>query len=111
MEITSTTQEGITTLALEGRLDTITASDLEHAINSRIDGGDRKILLNFAKTSYISSGGMRVLLATAKKLRNDGDRFGLCNLTPEVHKVLKLAGFTSLFSIYASEAEARAGMQ
>lgn len=104
-------QDSITTLALDGRLDTMTAGDLEKAINSRIESGERKILLNFAKTSYISSGGMRVLLATAKKLRNDGDRFGLCSLTPEVYKVLKLAGFTSLFSIYASEAEARAGMQ
>jgi anti-sigma B factor antagonist len=111
LEITTTTQDGLTMLAMNGRLDTTTAGDLEHEINNQIEKGNRKILLNFAATTYISSGGMRVLLATAKKLRNNGDRFGLCCLTPEVHKVLKLAGFTSLFSIYASEGEARAGLQ
>jgi anti-sigma B factor antagonist len=50
-----------------------------------------------------------VLLATAKKLKNPGDRFALCNLSPEVLKILKLAGFTSIFSISPSEGEARAG--
>lgn len=98
-------------LAMNGRLDSITAGDLEHEINSRIESGNRRILLNFTGVVYISSGGLRVLLATAKKLRKDGDRFGLCCMTAEVHKVLKLAGFTSLFSIYASEGEARAGWQ
>ncbi len=111
MEITTTTLEGITVLALNGRLDSTTAGDLEQEINSQIEGGNRRILLNFAGVVYISSGGLRVLLSTAKKLRKDGDRFGLCCLTADVHKVLKLAGFTSLFSIYASEGEARAGWQ
>ncbi|MFA6362924.1 STAS domain-containing protein [Methanoregula sp.] len=111
MDITTTTQEGITMLALSGRLDTTTSSDLEHEINSQIDSGNRRILLNFAGTTYISSGGMRVLLATAKKLRTDGDQFGLCCLTADVYKVLKLAGFTSLFSIYPSEGEALVGLR
>jgi anti-sigma B factor antagonist len=50
-----------------------------------------------------------VLLATAKKLKNPGDKFAICSLVPEVMKILKLAGFTSIFSIYPSEGEALAG--
>jgi anti-sigma B factor antagonist len=111
MEIITTTHEGITMLALKGRLDSTTAGDLEQEINSLIGSGNRKILINFAGVVYISSGGLRVLLSTAKKLRTEGDRFGLCCLTADVHKVLKLAGFTSLFSIFSSEGEARAGWQ
>ena len=110
MDITSATQEKGTVLSITGRVDTATAPALEQAINKEIDLGHRKILLNFSGVSYISSGGLRVLLATAKKLKNPADdRFGLASLSPEVHKILKLAGFTSIFSIYPSEGEALAG--
>jgi anti-sigma B factor antagonist len=109
MEITSATQGTATILSVSGRVDTATAPALEQAINKEIDLGHRKILLNFSGVTYISSGGLRVLLATAKKLKSADDRFGLASLNPEVHKILKLAGFTSIFSIYPSEGEALAG--
>jgi len=109
VEITSATQERGTILSVSGRVDTATAPTLEQAINKDIDLGHRRILLNFSGVSYISSGGLRVLLATAKKLKNPDDRFGLSSLSPEVHKILKLAGFTSIFSIYSSEGEALDG--
>ncbi len=106
LETTATIRNGITVLAVAGRLDSLTAADLEREINSRIDGGSRRILLNLSQVIYISSAGLRVLLAAAKRLRTAGDRFGICGLTAEVHKVLKLSGFTSLFPIYGSEEEA-----
>lgn len=111
LEITTTTEAGITILAIEGRLDSVTADSLENEINSQIESGNRKILLNFYGVFYISSGGVRVLLASAKELRTDGDRFGLCCVTGDVYKVLNLAGFTSLFSIYPDEGEALAEWQ
>jgi anti-sigma B factor antagonist len=108
MEITTTMHGGATVLAVNGRVDTTTAGDLETAINGRIAEGNRKLLLDFGGVTYISSGGLRVLLATAKKLRTDGDKYALCRLSPEVQKVMKLAGFTSIFSIYASQDDALA---
>lgn len=109
MEITTAAREGVTIVSPAGRIDTVSAPMLEQAINQAIEGGTRKILLDFSAVSYISSGGLRVLLATAKKLKNPGDRYGLCCLTADVHKILRLAGFTSIFSIYPSEGEALAG--
>ena len=109
MDITTADHEEKTVLFITGRIDTSTAPDLEQAINHQIDGQKRCILLDFSGVTYISSGGLRVLLATAKKLKNPGDKFALCSLSPEVLKILKLAGFTSIFSIYPSEGEALAG--
>jgi anti-anti-sigma factor len=109
VEITTATRDGATILTVAGRIDTATAPALEQAINKEIENGNKKILLNFSAVTYISSGGLRVLLATAKKLKNPGDRFALCSLAAEVNKILKLAGFTSIFSIYPSEGEALAG--
>ena len=108
MDIITTNREGKTILFINGRIDTSTAPELEQAINKEIGFGNRKILLDFSRVSYISSSGLRVLLATAKKLKNPGDKFGICSLQPEVLKVFKLAGFTTIFSIYASEGEALA---
>jgi len=109
VEITITNPEGKTVLSINGRIDTSTATELEQAINKEIGLSKRQILLDFSRVSYISSSGLRVLLATAKKLKNPGDKFGICSLSPEVLKVLRLAGFTSIFSIYSSEGEALAG--
>lgn len=106
MDITTKDREGNIVLSVQGRVDTSTAPELEQAINKEIVDSKRKILLDFSGVTYISSGGLRVLLATAKKLKNPGDKFGLCCLAPEVLKILKLAGFTSIFAIYSSEGEA-----
>ncbi|MDD1693333.1 MAG: STAS domain-containing protein [Methanoregula sp.] len=108
MEITSTGKDAATVMKINGRVDTATAPDLEQHINKEIEQGHRKILLDFSGVSYISSGGLRVLLATAKKLKAPEDKFGICGLSPEVQKILRLAGFTSIFSIYPSEVEALA---
>ncbi|MCE5298808.1 MAG: STAS domain-containing protein [Methanoregulaceae archaeon] len=108
MEITTANQQGGTVLSVSGRIDTSAAPELEQAITKEIGQGNRKILLDFSGVPYISSGGLRVILATAKKLKQPGDKFGLCSLSPEVFKILSLAGFTSIFSIYPSEGEALA---
>ena len=106
MEITTATRDSATILSVSGRVDSVTASDLENAITRIIGQGNRRIILDFSGLVYISSGGLRVLLATAKKLQNDGDRFMLCSLSPDVHKVMNFAGFTAIFSIYATVSDA-----
>jgi anti-sigma B factor antagonist len=89
-----------------GRIDTAAAPALEQELNRIIGEGIRRVILDFSSVQYISSGGLRVLLATAKKLRGSGESFALCALNPEVTKILTLAGFTTIFSIYPSEGEA-----
>lgn len=101
MDITTTTHDTAAILTVKGRVDALTAGDLESAINTIIDKGDRCIILDFSGLTYISSGGLRVLLATAKKLQNNGDRFMLCGLSIDVQKVMNLPGFTAIFSIYS----------
>ncbi|MDD1683274.1 MAG: STAS domain-containing protein [Methanoregula sp.] len=108
MEITTTSRDSATIVSIAGRVDTASAPVLEAAINKEIETGHRNVLLNFSRVSYISSGGLRVLLATAKKLKSPADKFAICGLSSEVHKILKLAGFTSIFSIYPTEGEALA---
>jgi len=92
----------------QGRIDTAAAPSLEQELNRLINEGTRRLLLDFAGVPYISSGGLRVLLATAKKLRGSEDSFSLCALNPEVTKIMTLAGFTTIFTIFPYEGEALA---
>ena len=85
------------TFALEGRLDTITAPDLESKINEVVDDAN-KLILDFAGLEYISSAGLRVLLGAAQAMEDKGDMV-VRNLTPSVNEVFELTGFSSMFNI------------
>ena len=108
MEIRTEKREKGAVVHPDGRIDTAAAPALEQELVRLIGEGTRKIVLDFKNVPYISSGGLRVLLATAKKLRGENDAFSLCSLNPEVTKILTLAGFNTIFSIYPSEGEALA---
>ena len=108
LEISTSLTEGATVMSVDGRIDASTAPQLEEELNKVIQQGRESILLNFAEVSYISSGGLRVLLKTTKELHKNNGSLILCSLNTDVHKVFKLAGFTSIFKIYSSEEEALA---
>jgi anti-sigma B factor antagonist len=108
MEIRTEKRERGAIVHAAGRIDTAAAPGLEQEINRLISEGMRRVLLDFTGVPYISSGGLRVLLVTAKKLRGPDDSFALCALNPEVTKIMTLAGFTTIFTIYPSEGEALA---
>jgi len=108
MEITTTTHDGAPVLMPAGRVDTTTSAGPGCTTSRQIGQGNRRLLISFSGVTYISGEGLRVLPATAKKLRNGDDRYSLCYLCAEVNKVLKLARFTSIFSVNQSEGEALA---
>ena len=108
LEISTSLTEGAVVLSVDGRIDASTAPQLEEELSNMIQQGEENILLNLAGVSYISSGGLRVLLKTNKELHKNGGNLILCSLNTDVHKVIKLAGFTSIFTIYSSEEEALA---
>jgi anti-anti-sigma factor len=93
-------------LEFEGNLDTNTSPDAEATINELIESGSIMLLANFEKLNFISSAGLRVLLATAKRLRGTGGDLRICALNPPVQEVFDISGFGSILSVYHSESEA-----
>ena len=77
---------------------TVYFSSLEKALSELLNQGYTSIVLDFLKTSYVSSAGLRVLLGTAKKLPK-GKKLELINLNSNVYKVFKLTGLTTIFDI------------
>jgi anti-sigma B factor antagonist len=97
---------GVKVLAFEGNLDTNTSPEAEAKINALIDGGDSKLLVNFEQLNFISSAGLRVLLATAKKLGPAGGTLRICGLNPTVQEVFDISGFGTILSVKETEDEA-----
>jgi anti-sigma B factor antagonist len=108
MEIEVRKSDDIRILIFAGSLDTNTSRDAESKINDLIDNGAQKLLVNFEKLSFISSAGLRVLLATAKKLKGTGGELRICALNPTVEEVLDITGFGSVLIASKTEEEALA---
>ena len=99
LEIESETQGEFRVLRLVGRLDTETSSDFELAAHDFTTAGDRRFVVDLAGISYVSSAGLRVLLALAKQTETPGGSLRLSGLSHGVRQVFDLSGFSKLFSI------------
>ncbi len=106
MEISTSESGDVRVLSFQGNLDTNTSPDAESEINGLIDGGAQKLLVNFEKLDYISSAGLRVLLATAKKLKASSGDLKICCLNQTVQEVFDISGFSTILSVASSEEEA-----
>ena len=96
-------------VAVDGRLDALTAPDLEAALRDLVDGGAAKVVLDLGDAVYVSSAGLRVMLVTAKGLKAKAGELRVCSLTEHVHEVFDISGFTSLLDVYPTADEALAG--
>lgn len=85
------------TLTLSGRLDTTTAPQLEAELKRSISGV-QTLIFDFAGIEYISSAGLRVLLA-AQKVMNRQGRMILRNVNEAVNEVFEITGFCDILTI------------
>ena len=97
MKITKNVNGNIATIALEGRLDTTTAPDLEKEIKAVIESADA-LTLDFSKLDYISSAGLRVLLSAHKAMSKKGG-MKVVNVNELVREVFDVTGFSDILTI------------
>jgi len=105
MDVTVEEKGEIIVMRVKGRLDAASSPQLEQTINSIIDGGHFKIVLNFSDVEYLSSAGMRLMLAISKKLQHLEGKVVACSLNDDVMEVIKMAGFNQVIEFYPSEQE------
>ncbi len=89
-----------------GRLDSTTAPAAELAIRDAMTRFGHRLLLDMGELDYVSSAGLRVVLAAAKQSTAAKGKFLVCDLKPQVRQVFELSGFTRIISIVSSRAEA-----
>jgi anti-anti-sigma factor len=99
MKIETFEEQGVFCFRIEGRLDAVTAEAAEQQIMDHVRGGQGSYLFDIAGMEYISSAGLRVLLATAKEIKRQEGRFALCAPNPNVRNIFNISGFASFFPI------------
>jgi len=108
MEITVTKKADAVILKVDGRMDASTSPEFDRECGALMDAGERSLIVDFGGLEYISSAGLRSLLAAAKKLKGLHGQIRLCRMGGLVQEVFALSGFASMFSIYQTVEEALA---
>ena len=85
------------TVAITGRLDTTTAPQLEAELKQSL-GGVAKLTLDFAALEYLSSAGLRVLLATQKVMNKQGE-MTIKNVNETINEIFEVTGFIDILTI------------
>lgn len=93
-------------LSLTGPVKTPDHSVLQRKLMDIIESGTRTLVLDCTKLTYISSSGLRIWLMTLKKITAAGGQLRIVGLQETVREVFVIAGFTSIFTIYATLEEA-----
>ena len=106
MKIEIKESNSIKVVVVEGNMDTNAAPELEKELDSMLEQGDGKIVMNGEKMDFISSTGLRVLLSTAQKLKNNDGELKICSLNEEVQEVFDISGFSAILTVYKDEATA-----
>lgn len=106
IDISSRDESGVQVVEVEGKLNTGASPDLDKYLSTLVDEGYTHILLNLEYLDFIASTGLRVILATGKKLVGVGGKLVICNPNLMVMDVLKMSGFNQMFDVFDSEIEA-----
>ncbi len=109
MDIVVKDTDGIKVIMVDGELDTNAAPLAEKELNQLMEQGANKILLNGEKMDFISSSGLRVLLATAQKLKDSNGELRICCLNEDVQEVFDISGFSTILMVFKDESEALQG--
>ena len=105
MKITDKNINNIQVITISGRIDVVSANDLEIFLNDAI-GKNSRMIFDLSETEYISSSGLRVFLATLKMLNKKNGEMRLASLQPVIRNILDISGLSNIFSIHHNLKEA-----
>jgi anti-sigma B factor antagonist len=106
MDITISEMKRVTLIEVNGRIDSTNATKLGEGLNEQIDAGRHQLVIDLAQVDYMSSAGLRELVAAVKKLRKLNGDLRVASPSPRVREVLDLAGLDSIFQMFTTQVEA-----
>jgi anti-sigma B factor antagonist len=99
MNITKTVNENTVTLALSGRLDTITQAELASELDKVFEQGKVNLVFDFSTLDYISSAGLRVMLTAQKRVNALGTTLKIVGTKTEVKEIFEITGFAGIMDL------------
>lgn len=99
---------GVLVIEVDGQLIVSNRQELKQRVLDALEAGDRKFLIDFARTGYIDSSGLGVLVSLSKKIRDEGGDLRLAGLNEDLKTLFELTKLDTLFAITDTAAEALA---
>lgn len=99
--------DGIWFIGIQGRLDHDTTPRLQLTLFDLLDQGHHCLVVDLSETTYINSGGLRVLLSAWRRARRQNGDLNLCGLNERLSEIFEMAGFDRVFRIYPTRADAQ----
>ena len=100
MEMMVRNEERAAIIAVTGRMDAVSAPQFDKRLETLMAEGATRIIVNFQNLEYISSAGLQIVLANAKKLESIDGELLLTNLSGAVKEVFEISGFDTIFQIF-----------
>ncbi|RJP63886.1 MAG: anti-sigma factor antagonist [Ignavibacteriales bacterium] len=103
LQINYSRMHGFSSIGFKGRIDGITAFDVEKELEKHISNGDRTLLIDFSEVNYISSAGLRIFVGIQKNLTKIGGEIILHSIIPTVYEVFRISGLNKVFRIVSDK--------
>jgi anti-sigma B factor antagonist len=107
VKMTSREVDGVTVVALEGRIVLgEESSAFREKLKTMIAEGKKKIVLNMEEIKYIDSSGLGILVAAHVSAKNQGASVRLCELGSKFHEILLITKLLTVFDVYETQVAA-----
>ena len=106
MEIVARQEKNALVVTVSGRLDAVTSPEYEQRMSALVSAGATHVVADFEALDYISSAGLRSILIAGKQVMAAGKQFRFAHVHGPVKEVFHISGFTGLFPIDESVADA-----
>ena len=90
---------GVTVVQVDGQLIVGNRHELKDLVQSALDRGDRRLLIDFSRTGYIDSSGLGALVSISKKVRESNGELRLAGLNEDLRSLFELTKLDTLFTI------------
>lgn len=106
MDISTEQIDSTTVVRMSGNLDTNTSGPAHQKLDALIEEGNTHLLVNLRQVAFVSSAGLRILLATAKRLNGTEGTLKISDLNETVNEVFEISGFNSILNVFSTEEDA-----
>ncbi len=89
-------EDGVSVVQVSGTVDAVTAPRLSDALQAEVAAGRVRLVVDLAATGYVSSAGLRAILAAVKAARVGGGNLAVAAAQPQVREVFELAGLMDI---------------
>ena len=109
-DVETRSQDGVSVVTAAGTLDAVTAPRLAEALQGEVAAGRVRLVVDLAGARYVSSAGLRAILAAVKAARSAGGDLAVAGVQPQVREVFELAGMTTIVAFHPGADEAVASL-